>query len=583
MPRLRAAAMSLADLLTYCVKYTVPDYQRVYAWGEDQVDRLFSDLDAGSGMSWLYFGTIYLAGPPDRSWAEIADGQQRILTLNMLYAVGRDLAENPDEAARLHAVLAAPGNGRGGEPVFRFSPRDSDAAFFRTWVQEPTSTLRPYLADGPGEDASQDDADRSTDIAKEADGASFSESRQHIIANRDAIVAKLRALGEHGRRGLFEILETSTEVAVITAPTLDAARNAYASTQSRGLAQAPTDKLKAELLGDVAEGPRARLASHWEKCEADLGRDHFGELFQHLVVMQSGRKPQLALESDLSSVFGLPARIEPFVEQTLVPVAAAYARLLRAKAPGGKLQGTTPERRRQRRINGHLVSLLRTTHSGWKTPALVALLDMSGDPEALEGFLRDLERLAAGMMIIGTDPNKMIERYVAVIRDLRAGRAAGSPALELTPTELARILECLRDARFGQRERFRMPVLLKLNDLLGGAVQAIDPSSVSCEHILPRNAPGRSPWRGLFRTADGRRYDGGSYVHALGNLAILTHEENRLADTHPFAVKRKIFKTSGYALANDAAKAKNWMPQTVKERTERLVGELIRHWRLAPG
>jgi hypothetical protein len=72
-------------------------------------------------------------------------------------------------------------------------------------------------------------------------------------------------------------------------------------------------------------------------------------------------------------------------------------------------------------------------------------------------------------------------------------------------------------------------------------------------------------------------------VHALGNLAILTHEDNRLADTHTFAVKRKILRNSAYALANDAAKAKSWTPEVVHQRTERLVGLLVEHWRLAPG
>lgn len=574
MPRLRTAAMSLAELLTYCQKYTVPDYQRVYAWGEDQIDRLLSDLDTSSSAPWLYFGTIYLAGPEDRRKAEIADGQQRFLSVSMIYAGGRDLAENPVEAARLHAMLVAPEGGRGGK--FRFSPRDSDAEFFRKWVQEPKSTLRPYLVDGQGEAAPLSSEE---DQTGEGGEATFSESRRHIIANRDTIVAKLTALGDVGRRRLFALLETSTEVAVITAPTLDEARNAYASTQSRGLAQAATDKLKAELLGDLPDDVRARLANHWEKCEADLGRDHLAELFQHLVVMEGGRKPQHALEADLTSVFGLPKRIEPFIEETLVPAAAAYARLLGAQTGGSRLR--TAGRKRQQRINGHLVSLLRTSHAAWKAPALVALRDMSSEPDALESFLRDLERLAAGMMIIGTDPNKMIERYVAVVRDLKVDRAAGTGrALDLTAVEVGRILECLREARFGSRERFRMPVLLKLNDLLDGAVQAIDVKTISCEHILPRNAPNSGPWRRLFRTADGKTYNGRSYVNALGNLAILSHQDNRLADTRPFAEKKKILKKAPFALANDAAQEKAWTPEIVAQRTKRLVDLLIEHWSL---
>jgi hypothetical protein len=46
--RLRLAAMSLAEMLTRFHKFSVPDYQRVYAWGEGQVQLLLSDLEVAS-------------------------------------------------------------------------------------------------------------------------------------------------------------------------------------------------------------------------------------------------------------------------------------------------------------------------------------------------------------------------------------------------------------------------------------------------------------------------------------------------------------------------------------------------------
>lgn len=573
MPKLRTAAMSLAELLTYCLRYTVPDYQRVYAWGENQIDRLLSDLEPAGGARgtpWLYFGTLYLAGPADHSRAEIADGQQRILTATMLFAAGRDLAEDPADAARLHAMLVSDA-GRGGKAAFRFSPRDSDAAFFREWVQEPRATLRPHGLDAP--DAGEKDAPDG------ADGA-LSESRTHIIDNRDSIVAKLRALGEGGRRRLFETLETATQVVVITAPTLEEARNAYASTQSRGLAQAQTDKLKAELLGDMPIALRRRLASRWEKCEADLGRDNFAELFHHLVFMESRRKPQHALEVDLTSVFGLPKRIEPFIEEVLVPAAAAYKRLLDARKASGLLQGTTPERRRQRRINGHLVSLLRTDHAAWKAPAVLALWQLADDSKALELFLQKLERLAAVMMIVGTDPNKIYERYAAVIRDFRGKSTGRGASMRIDAAEIAKARACLLEERFALRTRFRTAVLMKLEDLHMGEVQAFEVGQVSCEHILPRSPPRRSQWRRDFSDAGGA-YFGGRYTHRLGNMTILTHEHNRLADTATYDVKRKILKESGFALSRDAAaKYKVWTPEVIAERSQYLSNLLIEHWRL---
>jgi hypothetical protein len=567
MPRrLRTAAMSLAEVLTDCTKYTIPDYQRVYAWDENQITPLLSDLIAAMrgkpGQPWLYFGTIYLARPPDRQEAQIADGHQRMLTATMLYAAGRDLAENPAEADRLHTMLLSPAPG-GGAPDFRFAPRDHDAAFFRQWVQERGATLRPLAVD------EQDDAGEDEVQGPQSATSAGSESRCNIIANRNAIVASLRELGPSGRRQLFEFLEASAEIVVITAPTLEEARNAYASTQSRGLRQAETDKLKAELICDCPAPQRRLLAGHWDECEAILGKEDLAELLQHMIVVKSERKPQHALQDDLFAAFGLPANVQSFIEGELVPSARAYRRICTAAATGS---------RQERRIGGHLITLRRTTHDAWKAPALLALREIASN-EALGQFLGELERLAAVMMIVGTDPNEMMERYVAAIRAIKGKSPGAGAALQLTAAELKEARERLTETRFGRRERYRTPLLLKLNDLIGNGVEAIDPKTISCEHILPRNAP-KGPWRHDFRKRDSTRYDGGSYVDLVGNLAILTHQDNRLVGADPFATKRPILKRSAFALANEAAKAKAWTPEVVRERTELLAAMLAKYWRL---
>ena len=563
--RLRPAAMSLAELLARFASFRVPEYQRVYAWGEHQVGMLLSALEAASdgepadGGRWLYLGTIYLAVVGDGQDAEIADGQQRILTATMLYAAGRDLADDPAEAERLHHVLLAP-CARADTPLFRFVPRAVDADFFRRAVQEEGATLRALHGDGAGAEgeAWADDLD-----------ALISESQRHIIANRDMIVARLTQLGAARRRRLFQALAASTELVAIVAPTLEEARIGYASTQTRGLRQAETDKLKAELIGDCPRPLRARLAGRWEECEASLGQDNLGELLQHMILVRSERRAQHALEVDLFRAFELPREAEAFIENELVPSALAYRRIC----------ALDKARRRPGRIEGHLTMLLRVTHDGWKAPALIALRG-TDDPAALEAMLGALERLAAVMMIAGVDPNEMTARYVAVIKDIKAGRIGATRALEPHDGELARARECLLERRFAQRDRFRMPVLLKLNDLLARSVQPVDPRMVSCEHILPRNVPNRSPWRQVFHDVGRRRYVGGNYVHSLGNLALLTHQENRCADTLPFADKRAILKRSAFALSNDAARVRAWTPEEVVRRTERLAQMLVAHWRL---
>lgn len=555
MPRvLRASAMGLTDLLAGHDTFHVPEFQRVYGWGEVEIKRLLGDITTAvnAPAHRLFLGTIYLATPEGSTEAQVADGQQRLLTASILYAVARDLLAEP-EAQRLHALVMSPAT---RSP--RFVPRDRDAPFLRRWVQEPGATLLSFAA--AGEAGPQDDPE-----------AELSESQRNIIANRDMLVERLRALGTAELQKLVAYLEARTDIVVITAPTIEEARNAYASTQTRGLRQAETDKLKAELIGDCPAPLRARLAGQWEECEAMLGKEDLAELLQCMIVIAGERKPQHAVEVDLFKTFDLPLAAERFISAELVPFAGAYKSLCSPDL-GGSRSG--------RRIAGHLVTLLRTTHDSWKAPALLALRRFESDPPVLEAFLRDLERLAASQMIRGADPNLMMERYIAVIRALKSPGAGLAP-LELSGKEKSDTRSALADARFGMRDRYRMPLLLKINDLLAGAVQPVDPKTVSCEHILPRNALAGSPWRSAFGGGSGGRYQGGRFVHMLGNLTVLPHDENRRADTHPYAQKRQIFKRSTLAISKEAATWKDWTPEVIQARTQRLGKLLIDHWRLA--
>ena len=84
-------------------EYVVPDYQREYSWEEDRVETLWKDL--------LYAAQPkrknrkYLLGPlvdlGRNSKLEIVDGQQRLVTLSLLFRAMRDALEFliPDESA----------------------------------------------------------------------------------------------------------------------------------------------------------------------------------------------------------------------------------------------------------------------------------------------------------------------------------------------------------------------------------------------------------------------------------------------------------------------------------------------------
>ena len=248
----------------------------------------------------------------------------------MVYAAARDLAENAADADRLHALLRRPTGGASASRRATAMPRSS-APGCRSAAPRCCRCLE--------------------EAAATTEPPELSESQIRIIRNRDAIVESCARSAPKAAGACST--STSDRVVVITADTLEEARNAYASTQTRGLRQSETDKLKAELIGDAPR--RARAAGRaWEECEAKLGRDDFAELFQHLVVIEGERRPQHSLEADLFRVFNLPRNVAAFIETVLVPSADAYVRICKAGEDAT---------RKQRKISGALVSLLRCTHA----------------------------------------------------------------------------------------------------------------------------------------------------------------------------------------------------------------------------
>ena len=85
---------SISDAL-YGNEYVVPDYQREYSWEEDRVETLWEDLLYAAQPNRK--NRKYLLGPLvdlDRnSKLEIVDGQQRLVTLSLLFRAMRDALE----------------------------------------------------------------------------------------------------------------------------------------------------------------------------------------------------------------------------------------------------------------------------------------------------------------------------------------------------------------------------------------------------------------------------------------------------------------------------------------------------------
>jgi hypothetical protein len=149
-------------------------------------------------------------------------------------------------------------------------------------------------------------------------------------------------------------------------------------------------------------------------------------------------------------------------------------------------------------------------------------------------------------------------------------------ALELTEKEQMGFFATLNRSR--KRDRQRRLLMMRLEAAMPNGHMLEMTNDVTVEHVLPR--AGGPYWNDRFFDKVRRA----EAAHLLGNLVLITHAQNTVADTKPYPEKRKVFfNTPGapiHQVTRDIAGIDDWTLNAIEERHERLVRILCEDWGL---
>ncbi len=117
--------------------YHIPPYQRPYAWTEEEAETLFDDLwdfFQTEELDNYFLGSIVLIKEDDKPKADVIDGQQRLTTLTILFAVIASYLTG-DNRNNCYKYLLEPGNELEGlAPRPRLELREKDKFFFQKYI-----------------------------------------------------------------------------------------------------------------------------------------------------------------------------------------------------------------------------------------------------------------------------------------------------------------------------------------------------------------------------------------------------------------------------------------------------------------
>lgn len=558
--KIKGAEYPLAKIFSSDFDYDIPSFQRPYAWTEEETGELFDDLFdfyENEGNDEQYFlGSVVLVKEDDKPHAEVIDGQQRLTTLTILLAAITSKLSGDDRSDFKNYIIE-PGRASQGiasKPRLQIRKRDRD--FFKKYIQEmkfdALFSLEPEAQD--------------------------TEAKANIIRNAkllmDRIHDNLPTESAIINFGAF-LVQRCLLVAVST-PTEQAAFRIFSVMNSRGMSLLATDIIKADVIGAIPDHKQQEYNDKWEELEVELSRSGFNDLFGHIRMIKTKIKAKKSLQEEFYK-YVLPdinaSTAIDFIENTLEPYADAYSAI-----KNSQYTGTTGVDD----VNDILRWLNRIDNSDWVPVAMLYFVKHKNDANAMNQFLRRLERLAAYMRATSWDVSHRIERYAKVLDDIEnaAGTGYGS-SIELTATEIAEFLDRLNSDIYKMVSNKRNYLILRLDSFVSDGAAKYDSKVLTIEHVLPQTIASGSKWEANWPNAAERD----QWLHKIGNILPLSKRKNSQAQNYEFDVKKeKYFKgksgTASYALTSQVLSYSEWTPAVVKKRQEELIEVYKRNWDL---
>lgn len=532
-------------------RFKIPSYQRPYAWEKQHVAALLEDLIEARDLLPDYFlGSIVLVTDPHGSH-DVIDGQQRLTTLTILFAVIADLLP-PGDAAHLRPFLMQEANPVQGLPAtHRLTVREQEREFFERHVQEPDGLGRLFALDP----------------------ATLGEVERRIRSNAHTLREILEKFDLQELVGLATYISQHAFLVVVRADQFETAYRIFTVMNDRGLELSASDILKAEVIGRLEDTERRRYAETWEATEEVLGRDSFSDLFSHVRMMELRRKATASILKELQENVVPKYAPREFIDDLVVPYGELLDRIQHASWPGD-----SPT---VRAVNRHLAWLNDIDNFDWIAPLMRWMRLHETDVEAVLAFLCALDRLASSMYVRRVYVQPRVRRYGQLLDTIESGvDVLASSALNLDVAERRETLRVLDGDLYGMSGRVPRYVLKRLDAHLTGSGATWHHEVISIEHVLPQNPGADSEWTNWFDAGMRERW-----TDRLANLVPLNRGRNSAAQNYEFDRKKhEYFAVEGQAapfvLTNQVLHLQAWTPDVLESRQRDLLAALATLWDL---
>lgn len=538
---MKAEERNIGSILTEQICYEIPPYQRPYSWKKENVQQLLDDLwEAFEAKDDEYFvGSLITIEKEKDKLYEVVDGQQRLTTLNLIFARLRDKIPNDAVKAELGKRIL-PQNVLTGEAENpRLLLRRTDQSFFRRHVLEGQAV--------PSKDLN-----------------TLAAPQLRIVENLGAIDDFNKDKTEQILRLFANYLLTKVYVVFVKTDSWKSAYRLFNVLNARGLALSNSDLIKNMLFNQL--GPDTSrsddLEERWLELEEEITIDRLDAFLGHHRTSIIATRPRGSLHEEFEPI--IKAATEgPFVFlDGVIRSAENYMRI-----QDGYLGDAAALRA--------LRALQRVEYDEW-IPPLLAFLNNPVLELSESEFIELLEKITMQNWVRRLGRSARLTVYAQLISAIKAEKTAQDVRkIFYDNANNDEFMDLLGGEVYGKP--FDAAVLLRLEEASqDDSVTKSYNGRLTIEHVLPQ-ALKDSYWKDRF-SEDKHAL----WLHRLGNIAMLCGSKNYKAQYYDFDRKKKIYldrdKKVSFDLTKEICAETEWNEDAVKKRHDRLLALAKTTW-----
>lgn len=556
--------------------FCIPEYQRPYVWGDDEIHYLLDDLNFAMKEkpdSEYFLGSFVFqlkpAAPEQGQMFpenDLLDGQQRMSTLLLLMAVIRDLTAKQDVKNKCQQYIFQQADNIENIPervrlVFKIRPEVE--RFINEYVKTEEGTNRE---------------EELLKISKDDTDVSVKNMANAVLKIRDYFLDKNNNIEP---AELISFLANNVLMIYVATEELEDAFRLFMILNDRGVPLRNSDILKSINIGALdKEADKTYYAKLWEDAEGELN-DEFNRFLNHIRTILVKERPRLTLLKEFEDKIYNPKEVDKTTRQkkpillnkgkdTFILI-EKYLAHYKALLGGNNNYDDTGSFEFDNLIKIMLIGLPATD---W-VPPLLRYFDRFGYDNILK-FLRKLDNKFSADWIGQKYPTDRIEAMNDVIKIIdQADNCQDVLSSDCFGFDKNSFISIINGPVYGKR--FTKYVMLKLDYLFHNHDHKMQFETLSVEHILPQHPDAGSQWLSDF--TDAQRNE---WTHKLGNLVLITRRKNAAQGNRDYSEKVKSYFGKNIDTCPNSIRVLNtysqWTPIELQDNHNIVIDKIKGHY-----